>query len=227
MTFSRGCAGRQRTHADLGVTLKKDVIACMPVKSVGFGFGPGFARFRGGSPSTSLEDQEGGAGVARAWRGRGVGNRHLLAWGGADMARALPVPLGSVLHPLYCEWEVQWQTVASAAIATNHYRVVFPSISPLYAPHLRQGSGHGGCGGALPQGLHRFLFYSCCPQQGRDLASRAPDAPKEGRSFGAMPVPDIGAAAGMTVGEGNRPRPRQPRWRPRTSGHLRHRSRVN
>eukprot|EP00661_Eupelagonemidae_sp_cell13_P022131 gene22131-biopygen2706 len=121
MTFSRGCAGRQRTHADLGVTLKKDVIACMPVKSVGFGFGPGFARFRGGSPSTSLEDQEGGAGVARAWRGRGVGNRHLLAWGGADMARALPVPLGSVLHPLYCEWEAQWQTVASAAIATNHY----------------------------------------------------------------------------------------------------------
>eukprot|EP00661_Eupelagonemidae_sp_cell13_P018436 gene18436-biopygen11459 len=29
-----------------------------------------------------------GAGVARAWRGRGVGYRHFLAWGGAGVARA-------------------------------------------------------------------------------------------------------------------------------------------
>eukprot|EP00661_Eupelagonemidae_sp_cell13_P014211 gene14211-biopygen8081 len=43
-------------------------------------------------PFLPLGSQEGGAGVARAWRGRGAGYRHPLAWGGADMARAFPVP---------------------------------------------------------------------------------------------------------------------------------------
>eukprot|EP00661_Eupelagonemidae_sp_cell13_P023019 gene23019-biopygen1226 len=33
-------------------------------------------------------EQDGGAGVARAWRGRGAGCRHFLAWGGAGVARA-------------------------------------------------------------------------------------------------------------------------------------------
>eukprot|EP00661_Eupelagonemidae_sp_cell13_P008872 gene8872-biopygen3169 len=32
--------------------------------------------------------QESGAGVARAWRGRGAGDRQFLAWGGAGVARA-------------------------------------------------------------------------------------------------------------------------------------------
>eukprot|EP00661_Eupelagonemidae_sp_cell13_P016950 gene16950-biopygen23310 len=32
--------------------------------------------------------------VARAWRGRGAGYRHFLAWGGAGVARAFPVPPG-------------------------------------------------------------------------------------------------------------------------------------
>eukprot|EP00661_Eupelagonemidae_sp_cell13_P008749 gene8749-biopygen15191 len=33
-------------------------------------------------------EQDSGAGVARAWRGRGAGYRHFLAWGGAGVARA-------------------------------------------------------------------------------------------------------------------------------------------
>eukprot|EP00661_Eupelagonemidae_sp_cell13_P022499 gene22499-biopygen20740 len=40
---------------------------------------------RGGSP---LGEQDSGAGVARAWRGRGAGYRQFLAWGGAGVARA-------------------------------------------------------------------------------------------------------------------------------------------
>eukprot|EP00661_Eupelagonemidae_sp_cell13_P015642 gene15642-biopygen2173 len=35
-----------------------------------------------------LGEQDSGAGVARAWRGRGAGCRQLLAWGGAGVARA-------------------------------------------------------------------------------------------------------------------------------------------
>eukprot|EP00661_Eupelagonemidae_sp_cell13_P023621 gene23621-biopygen20832 len=33
-------------------------------------------------------EQDSGAGVARAWRGRGAGYRPFLAWGGAGVARA-------------------------------------------------------------------------------------------------------------------------------------------
>eukprot|EP00661_Eupelagonemidae_sp_cell13_P014727 gene14727-biopygen17122 len=47
----------------------------------------------GGTPGGDVRggvvgEQEGGAGVARAWRGRGAGYRHVLAWGGAGVARA-------------------------------------------------------------------------------------------------------------------------------------------
>eukprot|EP00661_Eupelagonemidae_sp_cell13_P009357 gene9357-biopygen22712 len=40
-------------------------------------------------------EQDGGAGVARAWRGRGAGYRPFLAWGGVGVARAFPVPPGA------------------------------------------------------------------------------------------------------------------------------------
>eukprot|EP00661_Eupelagonemidae_sp_cell13_P020054 gene20054-biopygen20573 len=35
-----------------------------------------------------LGEQDSGAGVARAWRGRGAGYRQFLAWGGPGVARA-------------------------------------------------------------------------------------------------------------------------------------------
>eukprot|EP00661_Eupelagonemidae_sp_cell13_P005195 gene5195-biopygen20674 len=46
----------------------------------------------GGMGGSDQGEQEGGAGVAGAWRGRGAGCMHLLAWGGAGVARVFPVP---------------------------------------------------------------------------------------------------------------------------------------
>eukprot|EP00661_Eupelagonemidae_sp_cell13_P022272 gene22272-biopygen20723 len=42
----------------------------------------------GPRPPRPLGEQDSGAGVARAWRGRGTGYRQILAWGGAGVARA-------------------------------------------------------------------------------------------------------------------------------------------
>eukprot|EP00661_Eupelagonemidae_sp_cell13_P017849 gene17849-biopygen9904 len=51
-----------------------------------------------GPQGTPQGEQDTGAGVARTWRGRGAGYRYFLAWGGAGVARACPVPQGTSYH---------------------------------------------------------------------------------------------------------------------------------
>eukprot|EP00661_Eupelagonemidae_sp_cell13_P009872 gene9872-biopygen12266 len=94
----------------------------VPAPKSGVGWG-GSVRASPGIPGK----QDTGAGVARAWRGRGAGNRHSfwLGWRewrgrGAGMARACPVPPVRLGRP--------------AAAAQTAQAAKFPVMTPITSP---------------------------------------------------------------------------------------------